>query len=307
MFAPHLAAFRIPTDRKQAALRIANLSGRLVLLSGDRALDVERASDGRFESDPQSVYARWDEFTRWAADQDASLGSAFEARDLGPAVPRPPQVFAIGLNYASHAGESGLSVPENPMVFTKFVSSFAGAETEVELTGSTVDWEVELVAVIAAGGRDIAEDDAWRHVAGLTVGQDISDRTVQFWGDPAQFSLGKSLKGFAPIGPAVVTLDEIDAVADRDDLAIGCTLTRADGTTELLQSGRTRDMIFSVPSLIARLSALVELLPGDVIFTGTPDGVGLGRNPRVYLEAGQTVTSEIEALGSIRQHFVAKA
>jgi 2-keto-4-pentenoate hydratase/2-oxohepta-3-ene-1,7-dioic acid hydratase in catechol pathway len=288
-------------------MRIANLSGRLVLLSADRALDVERASDGAFSSSPQAVYDRWAEFVSWASAQDASLGDPFSATDLGPAVPRPPQVFAIGLNYASHAGESGLKVPENPMVFTKFVSSFTGADVEVELTGDTVDWEVELVVVIGEGGRDIDESDAFDHVAGLTIGQDLSDRTVQFWGEPAQFSIGKSLKGFAPIGPWVVTLDELDAVADRSDLTIGCTLTRADGTTEVLQNGRTRDMIFSIPALIAKLSALVELLPGDVIFTGTPDGVGLGRNPRVYLEAGQTVTSEIEGLGSIRQRFVAKA
>jgi 2-keto-4-pentenoate hydratase/2-oxohepta-3-ene-1,7-dioic acid hydratase in catechol pathway len=308
MSGPRLAVVSIAhRHRKQAALRIANLSGRLVLLSGNRALDVEQASEGRFTSNPQAVYERWDEFVQWARDQDASAGSGYEARDLGPAVPRPPQVFAIGLNYASHAGESGLSVPENPMVFTKFVSSFAGPDAEVELSGETVDWEVELVAVIGTGGRDIPEQDAWSHVAGLTIGQDISDRTVQFWGEPAQFSMGKSLKGFAPIGPAVVTLDEVDAIADRSDLAIGCTLTRPDGTTEVLQNGRTHDMIFSVPSLIARLSALVELLPGDVIFTGTPEGVGLGRSPRVYLEAGQSVTSEIEGLGSIRQRFVAKA
>lgn len=276
-----------------------------MILDGDLAVDVERASDGAFSSNPQAVYERWNEFVLWASTHDASTGAPYAASDLGPAVPRPPQVFAIGLNYASHAGESGLKVPENPMVFTKFVSSFAGADVDVELTGDTVDWEVELVAVVGEGGRNIAEADAWNHVAGLTIGQDISDRTVQFWGEPAQFSIGKSLKGFAPIGPAVVTLDEIDAVAERSDLSIGCTLTRTDGTTEVLQNGRTRDMIFSVPVLIAKLSALVELLPGDVIFTGTPDGVGLGRTPRVYLEPGQSVTSEIEGLGSIRQRFVA--
>ena len=286
-------------------MRIANLSSRLVLLKGDRALDVDEASDGRFGPNPQSVYERWSEFTRWAADQDASAGDPFDPRDLGPAVPRPPQVFAIGLNYANHADESGLKLPENPMVFTKFVSSFTGADVEIELSGDTVDWEVELVAVIGEGGRDIPASEAWDHVAGLTIGQDVSDRTVQFWGEPAQFSIGKSLKGFAPIGPAVVTLDELASVADRSDLAIGCTLTRADGSTEVLQSGRTRDMIFPIPELVARLSALVELLPGDVIFTGTPDGVGLGRTPRVYLEAGQSVTSEIEGLGSIRQRYVA--
>lgn len=284
-------------------MRIANLSGRLVLVSGDRALDVERASAGRFASDPQAVYGRWPEFTEWAAGQDASTGSVFANVDLQAAVPRPPQVFAIGLNYASHAGESGFDVPADPVVFTKFVSSFTGADVEVELTGDTVDWEAELVAVIGVGGRDIDEAHAWDHVAGLTVGQDLSDRTVQFWGDPPQFSLGKSRARFAPIGPSVVSVDEVASVGDPSDLRIVCSVTHADGTGEVLQDGRTRDMIFTVPALVARLSAVVELLPGDVIFTGTPEGVGLGRTPRMYLAAGDVLTTEIETIGAITQRF----
>ena len=290
--------------KKAEPVRIANLSGRLVLIEGDRALDVETASGGDFSSDPQAVYARWDDFVNWAKGQDTSAGESYAVVNLGPAVPRPPQVFAIGLNYASHAGESGFAVPTDPVVFTKFISSFAGPDVDVTVAGDTVDWEAELVAVIGRGGRDILESDAWSHLAGFTVGQDLSDRTVQFWGNPPQFSLGKSLAGFAPIGPAVVTLDEIDAAADRNDLGVKCTVTNEDGSTETLQDGRTRDMIFSVPSLIARLSAVVELLPGDVIFTGTPAGVGHGRTPRVYLKPGQTLTTEIEAVGTITQRMV---
>jgi 2,4-diketo-3-deoxy-L-fuconate hydrolase len=301
-----LTAGLVTSNESRHPVRIANLAGRLVLLTSAGAVDVERASGGTFSASPQAVYERWDAFRDWVASVDLAAAEPvpFAAADLGPAVPRPPQVFAIGVNYADHAAESGIALPENPMVFTKFVSSFAGADVEVELTGDTVDWEVELVAVIGRGGRDIAESDAWDHLAGLTIGQDISDRTVQFWGNPAQFSLGKSLRGFAPIGPAVVTLDDLGG-ADRSDLAIGCSVTHADGTSETLQAGRTRHLIFTVPVLVARLSALVELLPGDVIFTGTPDGVGLGRTPRVYLKQGDVVTSEIEGLGSIRQTFVA--
>ncbi|RFA08850.1 fumarylacetoacetate hydrolase [Subtercola boreus] len=287
-------------------MRIANLSGRLVIVEGDHALDVERASSGAFSSDPQGVYARWEEFVGWATSQDASSGEPFEASALGAAIPRPAQVFAIGLNYASHADESGFEAPKDPVVFTKFVSSFAGPDIDVELPGDTVDWEAELVAVIGTGGTDISEDDAWSHIAGLSVGQDLSDRTVQFWGHPPQFSLGKSRTGFSPVGPSVVTLDEIDTLADRSDLSVRCTLTRADGSTEVLQNGRTRDMIFSIPTLVARLSAVLELLPGDVIFTGTPAGVGHGRTPRLYLRAGDVLTTEIEAVGTIVQRFAGR-
>ncbi|GLI26949.1 fumarylacetoacetate hydrolase [Agromyces rhizosphaerae] len=286
-------------------MRIANRSSRLVLISGDRALDVELASEGRFGSDPQAVYADWEEFIEWARQQDASSGERYEAAELDAAVPRPPQVFAIGLNYASHAGESGFAVPTDPVVFTKFVSSFTGPDVDVALTGDAVDWEAELVAVIGTGGRDIPEDEAWHHVAGLTVGQDLSDRTVQFWGHPPQFSLGKSRARFAPVGPTVVTIDEVGAAADPSDLRVRCTLTRADGSSEVLQDGRTRDMIFTVPVLIARLSAVVELLPGDVIFTGTPEGVGHGRTPRVYLAPGDELTTEVEGVGLITQRFCA--
>lgn len=287
-------------------MRISNLAGRLVLIAGDRALDVERASSGTFTSDPQSVFARWEEFTVWAKNQEAFAGETFVAADLGPAVPRPPQVFAIGLNYANHAGESGFDVPNDPVVFTKFVSSLTGPDAEVELPGTTSDWEAELVVVIGEGGRDIAEEDAWNHVAGLTVGQDLSDRTVQFWGHPPQFSLGKSRKGFAPLGPSIVTLDEVDAAADRGDLLVTCTVIHADGSTETLQKGRSSDMIFTIPVLISRLSSVVELLPGDLIFTGTPEGVGHGRDPKSYLLPGDTLTTEIEAVGTIVQRFTAR-
>ncbi|GAB2850696.1 fumarylacetoacetate hydrolase family protein [Microbacterium insulae] len=286
-------------------MQIANLSGRLVIVDGDRALDVESASAGRFSSDPQAAYARWDEFVSWGRQQDVSAGKVFRTTELGPAVPRPSQVFAIGLNYASHAGESGFEVPKDPVVFTKFVSSFTGPDGDVMLSGETVDWEAELVVVIGRGGRDIPEAEAWNCIAGLSVGQDLSDRSVQFWGHPPQFSLGKSLAGFAPIGPAVVTLDEVESIADRNDLGVRCSVTRSDGSMETLQDGRTRDMIFSIPALVARLSSIVELLPGDVIFTGTPAGVGHGRTPRVYLRPGETLTTEIEAIGVITQRFVA--
>jgi 2,4-diketo-3-deoxy-L-fuconate hydrolase len=285
-------------------MRIANISGRLALVEDQRAVDVETASSGRFSSDPQAVYSQWPAFVEWAERHDfAADGSPYDIASFGPCVPRPTQVFAIALNYGKHAGESGFDVPDNPVVFTKFVSSLTGPDADVELGGDRVDWEAELVAVVGVGGRNIPKDDAWRHIAGLTVGQDLSDRTVQFWGDPPQFSLGKSLAAFSPIGPWVVTIDEIEARFDPKDLGIRCVVTDADGSKRVLQSGRTGEMIFGIADLVARLSALVELYPGDIIFTGTPDGVGVGRSPQEFLKPGQALTTSIDGIGTITQRL----
>ncbi len=289
-------------------MRIGNLSGRGVLVEGSSALDIERASSGRFEADPQAVWVRWAEFREWA-DGVRVEGHAdaitYEQRELAVPVPRPSQVFAIGLNYADHAAESNLEVPENPLVFTKFPSSLIGPDVTVRLSGDRVDWEAELVLVVGRGGRGIAEVDGWDAVAGLTVGQDLSDRTVQSWGKPPQFNLGKSFEGYGPTGPVVVTLDEVRQAHDPDALRLRCEVSDAEnGQRHVLQDGTSADMIFPVPQLIARLSAIVELRPGDLVFTGTPAGVGLGRKPPVFLKPGQHVTTEIEGIGAIRQAFV---
>lgn len=286
-------------------MRIGNLKGRLVMFDGRFAVDVQNASDGRFSSEPQAIYAQWREFREWAdAASTSKSGVAYDLRDLGPAVPRPSQVFAIGLNYESHADESGFHAPDNPVVFTKYVSSFTGADVDVVLTGERVDWEAELVVVIGQGGRDIPESESWSHVAGLAVGQDLSDRTIQFWGNPPQFSLGKSLAGFTPLGPWVASLDEVAATHDLNALGIRCVVREQDGTERVLQDGNSRHMIFPVPALVARLSAVVELFPGDVIFTGTPAGVGIGREPQEFLRAGQSLRTEIDGIGTITQRFI---
>lgn len=290
-------------------MRIANLSGRATLLSDTKAVDVEHASDGRFSADPQRVWAEWPTFSSWAAGIDVDAhedAQPYSAAQLDAPVPMPGQVFGIGLNYADHAAESKMEVPENPVVFTKFPSSVTGPEATVRLSGDRVDWEAELVLVIGTGGRDIDIAQGWDAVAGLTVGQDLSDRTVQSRGKPAQFSLGKSFEQYAPIGPAVVSVDEVRAGHDPDSLRIVSEIVdEAGGEPRTLQNGTTADLLFSVPDLIARLSAIVELRPGDLVFTGTPSGVGLGLDPQVFLRAGQVLTTRIEGLGSIRQTFVA--
>lgn len=277
-------------------MRIANLSGRLVLLTDDGSVDVEEASHGQFGPDPTAIYSTWEEFTSWAHSTTLPAGRRYTETDLRAAVPAPGQIFAIGLNYRDHATESGFDFPVEPPVFTKFRTSLTGPYGDLELPGDTVDWEAELVVVIGREARHVAAADAWDHVAGLTIGQDYSERTRQLVAPAPQFSLGKSFPGFAPIGPAVVTLDELN---DPADLKIGCSI---DG--EQVQKGRTRDLIFSIPVLIERLSAVLPLQPGDLIFTGTPSGVGGGRTPKRFLVAGEEVVTWIEGLGELRQRCV---
>ena len=171
-------------------MKLAHLDDRLVLVLDGGVADVATASDGRFGPDPMAAFDDWPAFTAWAAGVDEVTGPLDEAKLRCP-VPRPRQVFAIGLNYRSHAEESGMAVPEVPATFTKYPASLAGPFDDIEIVGDTVDWEVELVAVIGRTADRVAEADAWDHVAGLTVGQDISDRTLQFAAG-MQFSLGKS-------------------------------------------------------------------------------------------------------------------
>lgn len=278
-------------------MRITNLQGRAAIVSTDgSAVDVATASDGRFGPDPQSLYDQWDDFRQWAAAHDTDGGQPLDPTRIGPVVPRPRQVFAVGLNYKAHAAESGFDLPTEPVVFTKFASSLTGPAGDIELSPGNVDWEVELVVVIGREGRHIAAADAWDHVAGLTVGQDVSDRTTQFIAPPAQFGLGKSYASYSPIGPVLVTPDEFD---DPDDIEIGCRLNGS-----VMQQGRTNDLVFPVPDLIARLSAIVALLPGDLIFTGTPAGVGVGRTPPVFLSPGDELVTWAQGIGQMTHRFV---
>jgi 2-keto-4-pentenoate hydratase/2-oxohepta-3-ene-1,7-dioic acid hydratase in catechol pathway len=280
-------------------LRIANLDHRAVLvLSDEHAVDIATASNGRFGPDLPSVYDCWDQVVAWAATVGEAAAVRLDRTVLGPPSPSPRQVFAVGLNYRAHAAESGLDSPTGlPPVFTKYVSSFTGPDSVVDLpSGGNTDWEVELVVVIGREAREVAESDGWAHVAGLTAGQDLSERVSQLRGPAPQFGLAKSFPGFSPQGPWLVTPDEL---ADPDDLELGCEI---DG--EQVQKARTRDLIFPVPRLVAELSRVVTLYPGDVIFTGTPAGVGLGREPKRFLRAGETLHSWVEGIGDLHQHFI---
>ncbi|MEJ8646300.1 fumarylacetoacetate hydrolase family protein [Streptomyces sp. MS1.HAVA.3] len=280
-------------------MRTANVNGRLVLVFDDGVVDVERASDGRFPSDPQAVFDHWPEFRAWAGSAAAAAHerAPFDEQGLGAPVPRPRQVFAVALNYADHVEESAAGAPAQPAVFTKYPTSLAGPNDTIQLPSALVDWEVELVAVIGARAHQVAAADAWKYVAGLTVGQDLSERRVQLEGPVPQFSLGKSFPGFSPTGPVLVTPD---AFADPDDLALGCAV---DGET--MQESRTSRMIFSVSEQIAWISGICPLLPGDLVFTGTPAGVGGARDPRRFLAPGEELRSWIEGIGALRNPLIA--
>ncbi len=275
-------------------MRMANINGRLALHGADGYLDVADASGGRFGPDPQDAFTDWDGFVQWAAEYRGGAGVAAGAGAVwGAPVPRPAQVFAIGLNYRDHVAEAGLQIPEEPAVFTKFPTSLTGHECGVDLPEGLVDWEAELVVVIGRHCRRATRENAWSHVAGLTVGQDLSERRLQLTGPAPQFSLGKSYPGFAPTGPELVTVDEF---ADPDDLELGCRLEGG----EVLQKSRTSNMIFDVPELIVRLSAVCPLLPGDLVFTGTPAGIGGARTPQKFLAPGDVLVTWIEGVGTLR-------
>jgi len=278
--------------------RFASMNGRAHIVIGpdNHFVDLAQVSDGRFDSDPIKAFSRWDE-VRAFASTITSGGTTVSNSALDAPSPWPRQVFGIGLNYRSHAEEGGRDIPQSPLTFTKFSSSVAGPDANIPIVGGTVDWEVELVVVIATGGRNISKADGWSHVAGICVGQDISDRALQMATQPPQFNLGKSRKNYSPFGPWLVDAKD---VSNRDSLHMTCTLN---GTE--VQNTLTGDLIFSVTYLIEYLSSIVELFPGDVIYTGTPGGVGVSRKPPMFLKPGDVLVSTIDGIGTTTNTCVA--
>jgi 2,4-diketo-3-deoxy-L-fuconate hydrolase len=284
-------------DLRRRAVRIATVDGRTKLLVDGGQVDVESASNGRFSANPDALFSSFSELRIWG-ETVTQADEGWNPTNAGPPVPNPRQVFAVALNYSEHAGEAGFQAPAAPLIFTKFPTSVAGPVSQVELPEGSVDWEVELVAVVGKKGRNVPTSAAWDYVAGLTVGQDLSERQLQMSGPAPQFNLGKSYAGFSPIGPALVTLNEIDRPGD---LGLGCDING-----EEVQKGRTTDMIFCIPELVSYLSGIVTLLPGDLVFTGTPSGVGMARTPPRFLQAGERLHSWIEHIGEIEQTFVSR-
>jgi 2,4-didehydro-3-deoxy-L-rhamnonate hydrolase len=238
-------------------MRIASRLGRAVIAEGNLCVDIAEASNGAFGPRTDDLFENWQEFLDWARATAPSPHLPFDVTELDAPVQRPRQVFAIGLNYFDHAAESGVNAPSSPPVFTKFPTCLVGPTATIELPSAQVDWEVELVAVIGQTADHVREEDAWKHVAGVTVGQDISERTVQLAGPVPQFALGKSFRTFGPTGPWLVTPDELKR---PDDLELQCSVSG-----RVLQKGRTSQMIFSVSELIARIARVPDVARGPAV------------------------------------------
>lgn len=273
-----------------------NIAGRAALQTGNHWHDLASLSGDDSLASPMTAVARFGELhALQSAAEGRTPDGEVEGADIRAVVPRPAKVFGIGLNYKTHAAESNMELPPAPLTFTKFPSCLVGPHDDVVLSGDRVDWEVELVVAIGTGGRHISRDAAWSHVAGITLGQDISDRKVQLTGAPPQFSLGKSFDTFGPIGPALVS---VDSFPNPDDIELWC-----DVAGERMQHARSADLIFPVAELVSYLSGICTLEPGDLIFTGTPDGVGAAR--RRFLKEGEVIDSGAEVIGSMRNTCVA--
>jgi len=229
---------------------------------------------------------------------DSSPRRSLDSVRLHAPIANPPRVFAIGLNYRDHAKESGMEIPKVPVVFFKLTTSIIGPGENIVLPKNSTqpDYEAEFAFVIGKGGFRIAAAEWREHVYGYTIVNDVSARDVQF--ATSQWSMSKSFPTFCPMGPAIVTADEIE---DPHALAIGLSING-----EVLQKSNTRELVFGIPQLIEHLSSITPLLPGDVISTGTPPGVGLGRTPKRWLRPGEEVTVTIEGLGSLTNPVVAE-
>ncbi len=228
-------------------------------------------------------------------------GSVFPVsavRLLAP-VPRPPKLICLGLNYRDHIAEAKRDIPTVPVIFTKFSNTVIGPGDAIVLpkNSSKPDYEAEFAFVIGPGGRHIAAGDWQHHVFGYTIFNDVSARDVQ--SATSQWTMGKSFDTFAPMGPYITSADEI---ADPHSLDLSLSIAG-----EVLQHSNTRELIFGIPELVAYLSSIVTLEPGDVIATGTPGGVGFARRPPRYLKPGDEVVIRIEGLGELHNPVVAEA
>jgi len=239
-----------------------------------------------------------DRVLRWV--ESAPGGERFDpsAMKLRAPIPRPPKIVCIGLNYRDHAEETKMAIPEVPTVFSKYATAVTGHRHPIVLPKNSgkPDYEAELAVVIGKGGRHIPESRWREHVFGYTILNDVSARDFQL--ATSQWMIGKTFDTFAPMGPAIVTADEIE---DPHNLNISLTLNG-----QVMQNSNTRQLIFDVPKLIAHLSSVFTLEPGDVISTGTPAGVGFARKPPVYLKPGDEVVVEVEGLGQLMNPVVAE-
>ena len=240
-----------------------------------------------------------DRVLRWIDSAPASERLDPAAASLAAPIPRPPKIVCIGLNYRDHAEEAKMAIPAVPTVFAKFATAVIGHRHPIVLPKNSTkpDYEAELAVVIGKGGRHIPEERWREHVFGYTILNDVSARDFQM--ATSQWMIGKTFDTFAPIGPAIVTADEIE---DPHNLGISLTLSG-----ELMQNSNTRNLIFQVPRLIAHLSSVFTLEPGDIIATGTPAGVGFARTPPRFLTPGDEVAVRVEGIVELVNPVVAEA
>ncbi len=273
---------------------------RIAGVRGTSYVDIQQA-DASLPADMRQLLALGQSgFTRAAAAIAHGKGIEQPGVRLMAPVPQPEKVICIGLNYADHAAESGAPVPPEPVVFCKFPTAVRAHQNPIVLPSlsNKVDYEAELVVIIGVGGRNISRERAKHHIAGYTCGHDVSARDWQLQKPGGQWLLGKTFDSFAPFGPALVTSDEIE---NPGELNISL---RLNGVT--MQDSNTRQLIFPIDRLIEYLSSVCTLSPGDVIFTGTPPGVGGARKPPVYLKPGDVVEIEIEKIGILSNPVVAQ-
>ena len=289
---------RLVTYLRDGAQRL----GALVVRDGaDVVVDLELAAG--LPSDMLALLAggeaNMDQARQALADPPAEALVSLGAVRLAAPVPRPGKISCIGLNYRDHAAESGAEVPAYPTVFAKYASCIIGPGEPIVIPRVTgeVDYEAELAVVIGRRARDVAEADALGYVAGYAPFNDVSARDYQM--RTSQWTIGKTFDTFGPLGPALVTADEVGDPHTLDiELSIG---------GEVLQRSNTRHLIFSIPQLIAYLSAVMTLEPGDLIATGTPAGVGAARTPKRWLQPGETVRVAIGRLGALENPVSASA
>jgi 2,4-diketo-3-deoxy-L-fuconate hydrolase len=279
-------------------MRLANLGGRAVIVIDGHAVDVEQASDGRLGSDPMllSELAHHDTLRSLAAAADPSAWPVLDESLLGAPVPRPPKGYGVGLNYKQHAIESGRDMPTEPHLFAKTENCVCGPFDEVVIPhGLTeIDYETELVIVFGRTCKGATRDDAWSYLAGVTCGQDISDRGEQFRPPLKQFTIAKSYDTFGPTGPYLVTADELP---DPNALELKGVVSG-----EVMQEANTNDLIFDVPALVVWLSRYITFQPGDLVWTGTPGGVGEARGR--FLRDGDVIETTIDGIGTMRNPVV---